>query len=112
VWDLDGDNPSPARRTMVERTLAAIKDKPNILLAGDTNATINNLLLRDIEKQLTSVFGHELRSTFNMRRKDRPGYAAAAVDHMYVSPNISVTSKSCPDIDISDHLPLSATLEI
>jgi endonuclease/exonuclease/phosphatase family metal-dependent hydrolase len=112
VWDLAGDDPSPQRRTMVERTLAAIKGKPNVILAGDTNASQGNPLLRDIDSQLTSVFGRELKSTFNMRRKDKPGYATAAVDHMWVSPNIKVISKSCPDIDISDHLPLIATLEI
>lgn len=112
VWDLDGDNPTPARRTMIERTLKAIAGKPNVLLAGDTNASTGNPVLRDLEKQLTSVFGESLRSTFNMRRKDNPGYATAAVDHMYVSPNIKVLSRECPDIDISDHRPLIAKLEI
>ncbi len=112
VWDLDGDNPSPQRQTMIERTLAAIAGKPNVILTGDTNATTGNPLLRDIEKQVKSVFGGELVSTFNMRRKDKPGYATAAVDHMYVSPNIKILSHDCPDVDISDHLPLVATLEI
>lgn len=112
VWDLDGDNPSPQRRIMIDRTLAAIDDKPNVLLAGDTNATSGNPLLRDIEARLTSVFGNGLKSTFNMRRKTNPGYATAAVDHMYVSPDIKVLSKDCPDVDISDHLPLVVTLEI
>jgi endonuclease/exonuclease/phosphatase family metal-dependent hydrolase len=112
VWDLDGDNPSEARKTMVEKTLQAVADKPNVLLTGDTNATTGNPLLRDIDKRLTSVFGNELTSTFNMRRKDRPGYATAAVDHMWVSPEIKVLSHSCPDVDISDHLPLIATLEL
>jgi endonuclease/exonuclease/phosphatase family metal-dependent hydrolase len=112
VWDLAGDSPSPQRRTMVERTLAAIKGKPNVLLAGDTNASKDNPLLEKFGKELTSVFGKELTTTFNMRRKDRPGYATAAVDHMWVSPNIGVLSKNCPDIDISDHLPLIVSLEI
>ncbi len=112
VWDLDGDSPSPQRRTMVSRTLDAMNGKSNIILAGDTNAGQDNPVLLDFEKGLTRVFGNELKSTFNMRRKDNPGYATAAVDHMYVSPNIKVLSHSCPDIDISDHLPLIATLEI
>ncbi len=112
VWDLDGDSPSPQRQTMVERTFEAIQGKSNVILAGDTNANQNNPVLLDIEKRLTSVFGRELASTFNMRRKDNPGYATAAVDHMYVSPNIKVLSHSCPDVDVSDHLPLIATLEI
>jgi len=112
IWDLAGDNPSPQRRIMVDRTLEAIDGKPNVILAGDTNATTGNPLLRDIESRLTSVFGNELRSTFNMRRKDKPGYATAAVDHMWVSPNIRILSKSCPDVDISDHLPLVVSAEL
>lgn len=112
IWDLAGDNPSPQRRTMVQRTLKAIEGKPNVLLAGDTNANSGNPALNDINEQLVNVFGKELVSTFNMRRKDKPGYATAAVDHMWVSPNIKVLSKSCPEVDISDHLPLIATLEV
>lgn len=112
VWDLAGDNPSPQRRVMIERTLKAMEGKPNVILAGDTNATTGNPLLRDIEKEYTSVFGGELKSTFNMRHKDKPGYATAAVDHMYVSPELKVVSKSCPDVDVSDHLPLVVTVEL
>jgi endonuclease/exonuclease/phosphatase family metal-dependent hydrolase len=112
VWDLDGDNPSVARKTMVEKTLQAVAGKPNVLLAGDTNATTGNPLLRDIDAKFANVFGHELKSTFNMRRKDKPGYATAAVDHMWVSRNIQILSRDCPNVDISDHLPLVATLEL
>jgi endonuclease/exonuclease/phosphatase family metal-dependent hydrolase len=112
VWDLDGDNPTPARQTMVERTLKAVDGKPNVLLAGDTNASQGNPVLDDLDQRLASVFGRDLKSTFNMRRKDKPGYAGAAVDHMWVSPNIRILGKDCPDVDISDHLPLVAELEI
>lgn len=112
VWDLDGDNPSPARRVMVDKILAAFEGKSNVIVAGDTNASQGNPLLKDIEKVLPSVFGDTLTSTFNMRRKSNPGYATAAVDHMYVSSNIKVLARDCPNVDISDHLPLIATLEI
>lgn len=112
VWDLDGRNPSRQRKTMVERILQAIKGRPNVVLAGDTNAATGNPLLKDIDAALASVFGDDLKTTFNMRRKDKPGYATAAVDHMWVSPNIRIIAKDCPDIDVSDHLPLIATLEI
>lgn len=112
VWDLDGDSPSSQRKRMFERTLQTVDGKPNIILTGDTNATTNNPLFRDVEKQLISVFGHELTSTFNMRRKDKPGYATAAVDHMFVSPSYRIVSKDCPDVDISDHKPLVVSLEL
>jgi endonuclease/exonuclease/phosphatase family metal-dependent hydrolase len=112
VWDLDGDNFSERRRKMRDTLLQAVKGKSNVILAGDSNAKPTNPAMQALEKPLQSVFGAELTSTFNMRRKDNPGYATAAVDLMYVSPSIRVLDKSCPDVDISDHLPITATLVI
>lgn len=112
VWDLDGDNYSPQRRRMSEVIIKNITGKQPAILAGDTNAKTTNQAMRAIEKHLTSVFGDELATTFNMRRKDNPGYATASVDMVFISPTIRVISKSCPDIDISDHLPLIVTLEV
>jgi len=111
-WDLDGDNFSEARRQMSEAVITAVQGKTKVILAGDTNARPTNQAMINIEKQLTSVFGRELPSTFNMRRKDNPGYASAAVDMMFITPDITVTSKACPDVDISDHLPLVVTVKI
>ena len=112
VWDLDGDNYSPARKRMTQTILEQTKDLPNVILAGDTNAKATNKAMRDLEPQLKSVYGHNISTTFNMRRKDNPGYATAAVDLMFVSPNIKVSFKAIPDVDVSDHLPLVVELEI
>jgi len=112
VWDLDGDNYSEARQHMRDVILRDTKGLKNVILAGDSNAKASNRAMRELEPQLKSVFGQELKSTFNMRRKDNPGYATAAVDLMFVSPNIEVLSKDCPDVDVSDHLPVIAELEI
>jgi len=65
-----------------------------------------------ISDHLTNIFGNELKTSFNMRRKDNPGYATACVDMLFVSSDIKVMDKVCPDVDISDHLPLVATLRI
>jgi endonuclease/exonuclease/phosphatase family metal-dependent hydrolase len=112
VWDLDGDNYSPERRHMSQVIIEAIANKSNVILAGDTNARPTNKAIIEIEAHLTSVFAHELQTSFNMRRKDNPGYATSCVDMIFVSPNIKIIKKSCPNIDISDHLPLVATLDI
>lgn len=112
VWDLDGDNYSDRRQQMAQKTIRAINSIPNVLLGGDTNAKPTNQVIKDIGQHLTSVFGESLKSTFNMRRKDNPGYATAAVDMLFVNPHIKILEKQCPDVDISDHLPLVATLEI
>lgn len=112
VWDLDGDNYSPQRQRMSEVIIAAIQGKTNVILAGDTNAKATNKAMTDIEEHLTNAFGRAIRTTFNMRRKDNPGYATAAVDLMFVSKNIQILSKNIPDVDISDHLPLVAKLRV
>lgn len=112
VWDLDGDRNSQERQNMKEIILNEAKNMKNIILAGDTNAKASNPALLELEPTLKSVFGQTLESTFNLKRKSNPGYASAAVDLMFVSPNINVISKEAPDVDISDHLPLVVTLEI
>ncbi|MGH7158039.1 MAG: endonuclease/exonuclease/phosphatase family protein [Candidatus Saccharimonadales bacterium] len=112
VWDLDGDNYSDKRRAMSEIITRETRGKSRVILAGDTNAKPTNQAMRNLGQHLVSVFGASLTSTFNMRRKDNPGYAAAAVDMMYVSHDITVVSKKCPDVDISDHLPLVVELDI
>lgn len=113
VWDLDGDNYSAKRKRMAETVIAETKDLSKVIVAGDTNAKPTNQAIIDIEKHLKSVFTNdELATTFNMRVKTNPGYGTAAVDMILISPSIEVIDKSCPDVDVSDHLPLVATLEV
>ena len=112
VWDMDGDNYSKQRERMRDVIIDAIKDVPNVVLAGDTNAKPTNQAMIDIGQHLKSVFGSELKTSFNMRHKDNPGYGTAFVDMMFVNENIKVLKHDCPDVDISDHLPLVVTLGI
>ncbi len=112
IWDMDGDNFSPERRKMSEAVLEAIGDKQNVILAGDSNAKPTNPAIKMLEERVVSVFGNSLGSTFNMRRKTNPGYATASVDVIFVSPEIKVLEQSCPDVDVSDHLPLVAKLRL
>ena len=110
VWDMDGDNFSPERERMSKTIIKSIDEKPCVILTGDSNAKASNRAMRNLEAKLTPVFGPELVSTFNMRRKTNPGYATAAVDLMYVSPEFKILSQACPDVDISDHRPLIVRL--
>lgn len=111
-WDLDGNNFNQQRRDMAEVILREVKDKPNVILGGDTNATPENQAIKLIQGQLGSAFGDELKTTFNMRHKTAPGYATAVVDFIFVGKEVKVAKKRCPDVNVSDHLPLIATLEI
>lgn len=111
IWGEDGlDN---ARRLEMGRVIARqIQGKENVILAGDFNLGPDTETVKIIEKEVASVFGTSLVSTFNMRHKDKPGFAVAAVDMMFVAPNIEILSKKCLNVDVSDHLPLLVTLEI
>jgi len=110
TWNLDGDNFSKNRQLMSEAIINAVTGKSRVILAGDTNAKPTNMAMRKVGEHLVSVFGHELKSTFNMRHKDNPGYATAVVDMMFVSSDVTVAEKTCPAVDISDHLPLVVIL--
>lgn len=111
IWGFDGyDN--ERRLKMGKTVLNAIKDKENVILAGDFNLRPNNQTVYNIEKSLKNVFKGELKTTFNMGHKIDPGYADSVVDMIFVSPNIKVLDHYCPQVDISDHFPLVAVLEI
>lgn len=112
VWDLDGDNFSEQRQRMRDVILESTKGLPRVILGGDSNAKTTNRSNRELEPQLKSVFGTELVTTFNMRQKTNPGYATAAVDIMFTSSDVQVIAKRCPDVNVSDHLPLVAVLEL
>lgn len=114
VWDMVGEQATERRWAMCNTIAQAAAGKQHAVLAGDLNLKPVNPTLAPIEAQLDSVFKHELTTTFNLRHKDLdkfPGYATAVVDLMYVSRDIRVLEHSCPDVDVSDHLPLVATLE-
>lgn len=111
IWDFKGlDN--ERRLKMSETMVDQIKDKENVILAGDFNCQPNTQTIKNIEKYLKSVFKAELKTTFNMKHKTDRGYATAAVDMIFVSSDIKVLDSYCPDVDVSDHLPLVASLEV
>lgn len=112
IVDYRGDYDSPERLEMSRIICEAIAGKDNAMLTGDFNVQPETQTIRNIEKHLSSVFKSELKSSFNMRRKTKPGYATATVDMIFVSPEIKVLEHSCPDVDVSDHYPLLAIIEI
>lgn len=100
------------RRLAFRDAILTLSDERTIV-AGDFNVRPQTQTIAGLEKKFTTVFGQELETTFNTRRKDLtkfPGYADSAVDMMFVSPTIKVVEHSCPQVDVSDHLPLTATL--
>ena len=111
IWDLHGRD-TKRRLSMIDTIIDRVRNEQNVILAGDFNLNPDTVAAQKIEKHLTSVFGTTLKTTFNMKHKKSPGFATSAVDMIFVSPNIRIINKKCPDVDVSDHLPLLATLEI
>jgi endonuclease/exonuclease/phosphatase family metal-dependent hydrolase len=111
VWGYDGfDNPK--RLEMGKLIADKVNGKKNVILSGDFNMEANTKSMGQVEQHLQNVFKNELKTSFNMKRKTNLGYATAVVDMVYVSPNIKVLSHECPNIDVSDHLPLVCTFEV
>lgn len=111
IWDTHGED-NDRRLAMGRTIIEEIGDKRPLILAGDFNLQPYTKTIGNIQKYLKNVFKGELTSTFNMKRKDNPGCATAAVDMVFVSDDIKVIDRFCPDVDISDHLPLVCVFDI
>lgn len=113
VWGLDGGD-NPARLAMSRVIINQVKDKKRTVLMGDFNVQPKTTTIQNIEEHLVNVFKNELTTSFNLKYKNLekyPGYATAVVDMFFVSPDLKIVSKSCPIVDVSDHLPLVCVLD-
>lgn len=111
VW-YKGDEPTERRRRMVQTLCDFARHHPTWIVAGDSNAQATNPIWQPLAELGTSVFGLSVVTTFNMRHKNDPGYARAAVDVCWVSRDVNVVSRDCPHLDVSDHLPLVVEVEL
>lgn len=112
IWGFDSyDN--ERRLNMSEIIIKEIKNKQNVILTGDFNVNPNTETVRKIENHLGNIFRGELKTTFNLKRKEKSGnFASSVVDMTFVSNDIEILEHYCPDVDISDHLPLVCRFEI
>lgn len=110
IWGLDGKDNS-RRLKMSKIIIREIKDKENVILAGDFNVELNTQTIKNIECHLKNVFKDELKTTFNMKHKDEGGYATAVVDMIFVSKHFKIVDRYMMDVDVSDHMPLVCELE-
>lgn len=108
IWGSNGQD-NKRRLNMSKIIINEIKNKDNVILAGDFNVLPTTKTIKNIENYLHNVFHGKLTSTFNPKRKKKGGYATAVVDMIFVSKNLKVLNHYCPAVDISDHLPLVCT---
>lgn len=111
VW-MNGAELTPRRQQMIKTLDSFFASPLPTIIAGDSNATMDNPCWELLQQPHHSVFGSTLKTTFNMRRKKLPGYATAAVDVFLTSPDITTVSAECLDVDVSDHLPMVVELEL
>lgn len=111
IWGIDGKD-SPRRLAMARTIVEMVRGKKATLLMGDFNIRENTETIRMIEQEMVNVFKNELVTSFNMRRKANQEYGDSVVDMIFVSRDVHVVEHSCPDVDISDHLPLVCRFEV
>jgi len=113
IWGLDGED-NPNRLQMADIIVKEVKNNKRLILSGDFNVRPNTKTIGKIEKHLVNVFKDELKTTFNIKRKtkDKKGYAKSVVDMVFISSDIKVVDHQCPQVDVSDHLPLVCVFDI
>jgi len=111
IWGLNGKD-NETRLKMSKIIVDKIRDKQNVILAGDFNVKPNTQTIKNIEKHLKNVFKDELSTTFNTKRKGKGGYSGSVVDGIFVGSDIKVLDHYCSRVDVSDHLPLVCRIEI
>lgn len=112
-WNLNGSVDDKRREKMKDLILKEVS--AHTIVAGDFNIRPETQTIHALEEKLTNVFKGKLSTTFNVARKNldvRPGYATAVVDMIFVTSYLEIKSKECPQVDVSDHLPLVAELEL
>ncbi len=110
IWgDHGGDTD---RRLEMGKVIAKeIKKKSPAILCGDFNVNPNTETITTIQNHMQRVFGDEIKSTFNMKQKASKVFAEVVVDMMFITPDLSVVKKQCPNINVTDHLPLIVEFE-
>lgn len=112
VWGKDGKD-NKARLNMAKAIVSKVKGAKLVILSGDFNVNEGTHSIEMIEKHLINIFRGERVTSFNMLRKPKnSGYGTAVVDFIFVSPDIKVLNHYQPDVDISDHFPLVAVLDL
>jgi len=112
IWGEDGKD-NPERLKFSQAVIDQVRGKDKIILSGDFNVNEGTRSISMIDEVLNNVFKEDKRkSSFNMKRKTDPGYGTAVVDFIFTSHDIKVLSHKMPQVDVTDHLPLIAELEI
>lgn len=106
IWGTHGKD-TEARLKMCDVIVREVRGKSNVILAGDFNFFRHTQGIGRIEQELVNVFGDELNTSFNVKRKTTGNYAKSVVDMLFASKDLKILKHYCPAVDVSDHLPLA-----
>lgn len=110
IWGFNGKD-NRRRLKMSNIIVNKIKDKKNVILSGDFNVLPNTKTIENIERYLTNVFKNELKTSFNMQYKEKKEFSTSVVDMIFTSRIIKILDHYCPNVNVSDHLPLVSVLK-
>ncbi len=103
------------QKVQVESLLATLP-KENVIVMGDFNATPEMTPIKQMHEVLTDTDSLELPTLnaqlFDCKTCDRALLPAAKLDYIFVSPDVRAHSFEVLKSDASDHLPVSAILEL
>lgn len=111
IWGFDNSD-NPRRTNMANIIVNEVMNKQNVIVCGDFNVDQNSNTIAIIEKQLKNIFKNEYKSSFNLKHKQDGGFAVAMVDMIFVNDDLKVLKHTRPEVNISDHLPVVAELEL
>ena len=89
-----------------------VRNEGNSILSGDFNVRQETRSISQIEDHMFNVFSGRLKTSFNMGRKSGGGFSTSVVDMIFASPSIEVLESYCPDVDVSDHMPLVIIFDV
>lgn len=111
IWGFDNAD-NPRRTNMANIIVNESKGKANVIVCGDFNVDQNSNTIAIIEEQLKNIFKNEYKTSFNLKHKEDGGFAVAMVDMIFISGDLNVLKHARPEVNISDHLPVVAELEL
>lgn len=111
IWGTDGAD-NRRRLAMAETVLTELEPYTPLILSGDFNVDEPTETIGQLAGKWRNVFAGELSTSFNLRHKSGGGFATSVVDFMFVSEQWHIAHHATSDADVSDHLPLLATLSL
>ncbi|MFA5778481.1 MAG: endonuclease/exonuclease/phosphatase family protein [Candidatus Paceibacterota bacterium] len=111
IWDKDKSD-SKRKIKMSEKIIEQVSDKNHVILSGDFNITPKTNTIHNIEKILNNPFKDKLNTTVNFKRKNKANEKESVIDMIFISSDIKILDSYCPQVDVSDHMPLIIVFEI